>query len=288
MNEEWLSAHLDGELSPSERHELEAALAADPDLREIHDDLARVRAVLRSAPVDVPADAFPRIMAAVEAADPTDAAVTTDVESSAAVVAFPSRRRVPTFAAVAAAAVIITGVVGGLGGSTTVAAFGELIAQHEAAAAVIEGEPMPDDADVAMGDMDPMPMDDASAAALPMPADYSMAQAYRGDHIIHLVYRDRDGEPVSVFRHEGEVDTSDLGDDPMMSSDEADLWSAPIDGRQVAVVDGTGYVWIVVGAAPHETMMDDLMHDLPTRTPSMGERLRDAADAAVEPFRIWD
>ena len=281
MNEEWLSAHLDGELSVDETRELEGVLATDLQLAEVFDELARVRSMLRDD-IEIPAGALERAIVAVEADDeqPHDEAA----EVVAPVVSLPARRRLPSFAAAAAVVAIIASVVGGLGGSTTVPALGDLIARHEVAAAVIEGEPMPD----AMDDMDPMPMDDATQAALPMPADYSMEQAFVDGGTIHLLYRTRLGEPVSVFRQEGDVDMDALGDGSMVHGDEADMWTAPMHGSYVAVVDGDGYLWVVVGPAPSDDMMDSLMHDLPTRTPSVAERLHAAADAAVEPFRIWD
>ena len=69
MNEEWLSAHLDGELSASEAAELEAALATDPDLAAVYADLARVRSVLRAGAVEPPVGSIERIVALVERSD---------------------------------------------------------------------------------------------------------------------------------------------------------------------------------------------------------------------------
>ncbi len=272
MNEEWLSAGLDGELSGEEQAELDAALANDPRMVELYDELKTVRSVLRSSAVAVDDATLRRLVAGVEAAD------------VAPVIPLDRRRRVPTFAAAAAAMVIIAGVVGGLGGSDSIPALGDLIDRHEAAAAVIDGGEMPD----MMDDMDPMPMDEASDAALPMPAEYTMRHAYVDGSTIHLVYRSSHGDAVSVFRHEGEVDVDDLGAGSMVSSEEADMWSAPMDDAYVAVVDGSGYVWVVVSGAPDDEMMDAMMYDLPRRSPSVGERLRDAADAVVDPFRLWD
>ncbi len=56
--------------------------------------------------------------------------------------------------------------------------------------------------------------------------------------------------------------------------------------RHVAVVDGRGYVWTVVGADDHDTMMVAMTDDLPGREPSLLERLGDAADAVVRPWRV--
>jgi hypothetical protein len=282
VNEEWLSAHLDGELSSSEAAELEAVLASDPALAAIHDDLARVRAMVRGSVVEPPQGTLERIVAGVERADEH----ANPDRPVAPVYSLASRRRVPTFAAVAAALVIIASVVGGLGGSDSLPALGDLIAQHEAAASVIDGEPMPDHMDH-MG-MDEIPMDEAMDVALPMPADFSVRHAFASGSITQLVYMSADGEPVSVFRHEGETDLGDLGNGSVSSGPEAEMWSARRLDAYVAVVDGTGYVWVIVSAEPHDDMMDDMMDDLPTRSPSIGERLRDTADAAVEPFRFWN
>jgi anti-sigma factor RsiW len=280
VNEEWLSAHLDGELSADQRRDLESALAADPGLVETLSELARVRSALRGSRVEIPDGALESVIAAVE----NDATDGPGAAAAAPVISLADRRRVPTFAAAAAAMVIIASVVGGLGGSTTVPALGDLIAQHEVAAAGFGGVAMPDE----MEHMTPMPMEAASAAALAMPADYSMQGAFVDERAIHLVYRSGDGQPVSVFRQDGDVDMERLGEGSMVSGDEAVMWTAPVNGNHVAVVDGTGYVWIVVSATAHDDMMDDLMHDLPTRSASLGERLRDAADAVIEPFRVWD
>lgn len=283
MNEEWLSAHLDGELSADERLELDAALSQDPALASTYAELARVRAMLRGEPVDMPGGALGRMIAHVETADGSGTH-RVDSTTPAEVVSLARHRRVPTFAAAAAAMVIIASVVGGLGGSRSFPALGDLVARHEAAAAVVEGAPMPDD----MDHMDPMPMDDANAVALAMPSDYSMQHAFADEETVHLVYRSGAGDAVSVFRHEGDVDVGAFGAGSRISGDEADMWTGPMDGAFVAVVDGRGYVWVVVSAEPHDDMVGDMMHDLPTRTPSLDERLRDVADAAVEPFRIWD
>lgn len=276
MNEEWLSAHLDGELAGGEVAELEAALAADPALAATLADLAAVRGLLRAEAVAVSDDTLARIVALVAAdGDESRPAVT-------APVVMLEQRRAPTFAAVAAVLAIIAGVVGGLGGSTRIPALGDLVARHEAAAAVIDGEAMPDE----VAPMDKMPMADAAAMALPMPEDYAMADAFVRGSAVHLVYRTGQGDPVSVIREEGDADLDALGDGSMISDGDVEMWSATMGDTYVAVVDGSGYFWTVISAEPHDDMMDVMMHDLPSRTPSVGERLRDAADAVVAPFRL--
>lgn len=279
MNEEWLSAHLDGELSADEQRELDAVLASDGELARIHDDLARVRATLRrAAAIEPPAGALDRISATVASADDTDGGA-----GLAPVVSLTRRRRVPTLAAAAAAFVIIASVVGGLGSAATIPALGQLLEQHEAAAAMVEGAPMPSTMESSL-----MPMDEAAGAALPMPDELAMEYAFVDGGLVHLVYRTADGHAVSVFRQQGDADMGQLGDGTRASSDEADMWAAAMDETPVVVVDGSGYFWVVFGMAPDDEMAHDLMYDLPTRSPSLGERLRDVADAAVEPFRFWD
>ena len=267
MNSDWLSAHLDGELDPSDTTELEAALAADPALVAELADLSRVRDLLRSSAVEPRAGAIERILASVEADD------------LAPVIDLDSRRRVPTFAAVAAAVVIIASVVGGVGGATSVPALGDLVARHEAAAAGNEEF---------MADSHEMPLDEAASGAPAMPADYSMLHAFAEGSTIHLIYVTSSGSAVSVFRQPGEADLNDLPAGDVSAAAYGDVWSASYDGSYVVVVDGSGYIWIVVGSEPHDTMMVAMMDDLPSRSPSLGERLRDVADAAVRPFNPWD
>lgn len=279
MNEEWLSAHLDGELTPEEAARVDEALASDPELAALHDELRAVRASLRGAVVAVADRRLAQLVAAVEATPDAEPSAPTE----ASVVPLAPRRRARRVVAVAAVVVIIAGVVGGVGGTASLPALGDLVARHEAAAAVVTGEPATG-ADPLMDEMDPMPMDEAADAALPMPGEFAMEKAFADGTTVHLVYRSRGGETLSVFRHEGDVDVEDLGDGSTAWSDEAAMWSAPMEGSYVAVVDGDGYVWVVVSAGPHPEMMDDMMHDLPSRSPSWRERLA----RVVEPLRFWD
>jgi len=282
MNEEWLSAHLDGELSAPEAAELEAALAGDPELAVVYAELARVRSVLRAGAVEPPVGSIERIVALVERSDEGD-----DGRGEIAVVVpLESRRRVPTFAAVAAALVIIASVVSGIAPAESFPALGDLIVQHEAAAAVVHGEPMPSDMDK-LG-MDEMPMEKATRVGPPMPDDYSMRHAFANDTTVQLVYETAAGEPVSLFRYEGDTDLSELGDGAISNRGDDPMWSARRLGAYVVVVDGSGYVWVVISAEPQDSMMAELMHDLPTRSPTIGERLRETADVIAQPFRFWD
>jgi hypothetical protein len=284
MNEEWLSAHLDGELGDAQEAELKAALAADSVLAATCDDLARVRTLMRSETARPLDGAIERIVASVEAADRSVAEQRNASAQRAPVVTLASRRRVPRFAAAAAAMVIIASVVGGVGGGDSLPAIGDLIAQHEAAAGVVEGDPMPDD----MDHMDPMPMDNAMSMAPAMPDDLSMEHAFLSGSTLHLLYVGPEGEPISVFRHEGEADLGALDAVGLAESDHRGMWSGPAEGAYVAVIDGTGFVWIVVSEHPHNDMMGDMMDDLPTRSPSLGDQVRETADIVVDSFRFWD
>lgn len=270
MNGEWLSAYLDDEIDDADRIELEAALARDPELVAELDELRRVRALLRGAEVEPRPGAIERVVAAVAAAD-------------GEVVRLAARRRVPTFAAVAAALVIIASVVGGVGGSSSVPALGDLVARHEAAAA---GEMPP------MDDGDPVPMDEATTMAPGMPADYSMTRAFADSSVVHLVYVSGQGVPVSVFRQDGEPDMEALEGGTTSRAHGDTMWSSTVssssDGTAyVVVLDGDGYVWVLVSAEPYDDM-DTMMIDLPSRSPSILDRARDVADSVVSPFRVWD
>ena len=193
-----------------------------------------------------------------------------------------ARRRVPSVAAVAAALVIIAGVVGGLGGPAgSLPAIGDLVAQHEAAAVV---EASADES--AMDDMDPMPMDEAMDV-VSMPHEMTMRHAFVGGDTVHLVYETAAGDALSIFRYTGETDIDGLGEGDVSQIPAGPMWATDLDDNHVVVVDGSGYVWVVIGP-PGEDMMDDMMDGLPSREASVGDRLRECADAAVEPFRFWD
>jgi hypothetical protein len=285
MNEEWLSAHLDGELSAPEVAQVDAMLATDPGLAAAYADLARVRSVLRAAAVEPPVGSIERIVALVEADVEADEEADGGEHAIAPVLPFVTRRRVPTFAAVAAVVVIIVSVVGGIAPSRSLPALGDLIVQHQAAAAVLNGEPMPDDMDQ-LG-MDEIPMDEVSGVGPPTPDGYAMRHAFANDTTVQLVYVTAAGDAVSVFRYEGDTDLNDLGAGSISRSGDEPMWAAQRSDAYVVVVDGEGYVWVVVSAEPQDSMMVDLMHDLPTRSPSLGERLRETADIVLEPFRFW-
>ena len=136
--------------------------------------------------------------------------------------------------------------------------------------------------------MDEMPMEKATGVGPPMPDGYSMLHAFANDTTVQLVYTTAQGDPVSVFRLEGDADLSVLGDGAISNSGDDPMWSAWRLGAYVVVVDGSGYVWVVISAEPQDSMMVELMHGLPTRAPTVWDRLRETADVIAEPFRFWD
>lgn len=270
------SAWLDGELAPDEAAAVEAEVAADPALAAEVDALRSVRSLLRAqGPVDVYADAGERLVARLEAAAAASRSEAgRGAASRATVVPLARRRRVPTLAAVAASFAIIVSVIGGVGGSSTLPAVGDLIARHDAAAAVMPHDPMAS-----------MPDDMPS-----MPGKMDMMHADLDGSVVHALYALADGSAVSVFRHDGELDEAGLVDD--MGGEVGEMaghamWAADIGRRHVAVLDGDGYVWTIVSDVetdPMSDLMHDVMTDLPERSPSIAERLHDMAEAVVEPF----
>ena len=265
------SAWLDGELDDAEIAILESELAADEALAAEFEALRSVRQYVRAeAMVALSPAALDRIVTAVEAVPGSD----DEVVSPAPVVHLSARRRVPTLAAIAASFAIIVSVVGGLGGSATLPAVGDLIARHDAAAGS-----MPAGSDA----MDDMPA---------MPAPMDMVGAEVDGELVHAVYRTEDGSMVSVFRQSGTldlgglVDEMDGGDTGVM--DGHPMWVKDIGDLHVVVVDGDGYVWTIINTVgePMDSMMDDMMTDLPTRSDGARERLHDVAEAIVEPFGL--
>ncbi len=275
-SDDRISAWLDGEMPPDEAARFEAGLAADPDLATEVEAVAGIRRLLHTnARVPLGDQVLERIVAVV-------GADTEGLGSAAGVGAasLSARRRKPTLAAVAAASVIIASVVGGLGGSTTLPALGDLVARHAAAAASADDMP-PSDNEV---------MADAMADGPMLPTGHSMAHAWRSDEFVHLMYAAPDGTMMSVFRQEGDTDVARVGDEMGGKGDVGQMagtpmWSGSVSDTHVAVFDGDGFLWTIVGDADHDTM-EAMMAVLPSREPSLGERIRDAADAIVEPFRL--
>lgn len=243
-----------------------------------------VRAALAGAPpVEPRPGALERIIAAVAAEPETSEAGASRTAPDAAVVALDDHRRTraqrwaPRVAAAAVVLAVIGVVVGGVGTDTEIPAIGDLIASHEAAAS----ETMPESAHV-------MPLDDAHDMEPAMPESMSMAAAYvvAGD-TVQLVYHDVEGGVVSVFRQVGDTDLDDLGDAGHVEiMGDSTVWVAVVAEMHVAVIDGDGYVWTVVADHHDAEMMTVMTERLPSRSPSLLERVRDAADAVVDPWRF--
>lgn len=270
-----LSAYLDDELDAAERAGVDAELTADPALRSMLTELTEVKELLEQSLVEPSAPAARRIIAAVEVADePTS-------ESASPVEDLATRRRVPTLAAVAASIVIIASVVGGVGGTASIPAIGDLVARHEAAASVIESG-----AEIAMDDdaMHEM-MDDGPA----MPSSLDLTYADRDGSLVHAVFESSDGTLLSVFRQDGHADLDGIGD--KMGTGEIvdmgghEMWATDMGETHVAVIDGDGFTWTIVGDAEADHMMA-MMTDLPARSPNIGDRIGDVADAITRPFRL--
>lgn len=274
-----VSAFLDEELDADEAVAFARDLDADGELRAEVDAVARVRSTLRAAALVVPGDdALARIVAAVDRADDGEAPDRPGSEAVPPTRLAPRRRVTMAAAAVMTVAAVIA-VVGGLGGRSTVPAVGDLVARHDAAASGA----MPDGSE-------PMPMDDMPRAMPVMGGDLTMEAAFHDDTgLMQVVYSDSDGAAVSVFRQDGDTDLHHMDDGEMEGEMEevggTEMWSSTMADTAVAVVDGDGYVWTLVGAMGHDEMME-MADELPTRSPGVGERLRDVADAIVRPWRL--
>ncbi len=268
-SDDRISAFLDGELSATEADAFGAEAEANPGLAAELESFAAIRGLLRSGGQVAPrAGAIERIVAEVSGTN----------SELAPVVDISTRRRVPTFAAVAASFAIIASIVGGLGGSTTLPALGDLVARHSAAAAAESMPPSDDDV-----------MHEAIAQGPGVPGGFEIAHASREGSVTHLVFAGPEGSMVSVFRQEGDTDVGMVGDE-MGKGEVSDMgghpmWTGSIGDNHVAVLEGDGYLWTVVGDADHDTMAV-MMTDLPTRSSGLSERLRDAAEVVVDPFRL--
>lgn len=270
------SGWLDGELDAEEKAAVEAEIAADPVVATEVESLRAVRLLLRTqGHLAVRPAAVEHLIAGVEIATRDRGVV-----AAPAVVSLRPRRRVPLLAAVAASFVLVVSVIGGVGGASTLPAVGDLIARHDAAAAVMTGEGTGAE------------HDDMPVMGEVMGETMEMMSVHRADGVAHAVYAAVDGSAVSVFRQDGDFDAelmaADLGGD-VGEMDGHDMWSADLEARHVAVLDGEGYVWILVSDVdvdPMADLMPDMLDELPTRAPSITERVRSVVRAVVEPFEI--
>jgi len=264
------SGWLDGELDAEEEAAVEAEIAADPAVAAEVESLRAVRSLLRAqGHLAVRPAAVEHLIAEVATRD-------RGVVAATDVISLHPRRRVPLLAAAVASFALVVSVIGGVGGASTLPAVGDLITRHDAAAAVMTGEGTG-------AEHDDMPA---------MGETMEMMSVDRADGVAHAVYAAVDGSAVSVFRQDGDFDAelmaADLGGD-VGEMDGHDMWSADLEARHVAVLDGEGYVWILVSDVdvdPMADLMPGMLDELPTRAPSITERVRSVVSAVVEPFEI--
>jgi hypothetical protein len=121
-----------------------------------------------------------------------------------------------------------------------------------------------------------------------MPSSMWIEAAYlESGGTVHLVYADDGGGLVSVFRQAGDTDLADLGaDGDVKMMGESPVWIAVMAQIHVAVIDGDGYVWTVVADHHDEEMMTVMADDLPSRSPSLLDRIHDVADTVADPWRF--
>lgn len=275
IDDDRLSAYLDDELASAERDEVEIALASDSALRSLLAELAETKAVLGDSMIELSSASIDRMIGAVELADEQRPPTLSPVVDLA------SRRRVPTFAAVAASIVIIASVVGGVGGTASIPAIGDLIVRHEVAASVLESGvelAMDDDA---MHEM----MDDGPS----IPSRLDLTYADQDGSLLHAVFESPEGLMLSLFRQDGDADLNEIGNElgigEIVDMGGHEMWASDMGETHIAVIDGDGFTWTIVGDAEADHMMT-IMSGLPARSPSIGERIGDVANAIVRPFRL--
>jgi hypothetical protein len=275
IDDDRLSAYLDDELASAERDEVEIALASDSALRSLLAELAEMKAVLGDSMIEPSSASIDRMIGAIERVDEQRP------PTLSSVVDLASHRRVPTFAAVAASIVIIASVVGGVGETASIPAVGDLIVRHEAAASDLESGvelAMDDDA---MHEM----MDDGPS----IPIRLDLTYADQDGPLLHAVFESPEGLMLSLFRQDGDADLNEIGNElgigEIVDMGGHEMWASDMGETHIAVIDGDGFTWTIVGDAEADHMMT-IMSDLPARSPSIGERIGDVADTIVNPFRL--
>ncbi len=283
MNDDRLSAYLDGELSPEEADALRAELDSSPELRA---ELARVdqaRDWVRALPaVEIPAD-FEFVPAArpTVSSPPADEAEPASSAPLAPVVSLDSRRwRRRAMSVVSAAAVffLVLGFASGLPGVKIVPAVDGYIDRHAAASEAMPA-PAVDDvyAAVDMDDMDDMDdMPDLGSVV-----DEPMMGAYRSADVLHVLYGD-ESSVVSVFREHGSLDVDGLGPADRMDMDGGEAWHVRTDAAEVFVTERDGVVYTVVSSAADVDMAMKMTDGLPDPPQSFWGRFGDGAG------KLWD
>ena len=275
IDDDRLSAYLDDELASAERDEVEIALASDSALRSLLAELAEMKAVLGDSMIEPSSASIDRMIGAIERVDEQRSPTLSPVVDLA------SHRRVPTFAAVAGSIVIIASVVGGVGETASIPAIGDLIVRHEAAASDLESGVelvMDDDA---MHEM----MDDGPS----IPIRLDLTYVDQDGPLLHAVFESPEGLMLSLFRQDGDADLNEIGNElgigEIVDMGGHEMWASDMGETHIAVIDGDGFTWTIVGDAEADHMMT-IMSDLPARSPSIGERIGDVADTIVNPFRL--
>ena len=275
IDDDRLSAYLDDELASAERDEVEIALASDSALRSLLAELAEMKAVLGDSMIEPSSASIDRMIGAIERVDEQRP------PTLSSVVDLASHRRVPTFAAVAGSIVIIASVVGGVGETASIPAIGDLIVRHEAAASDLESGvelAMDDDA---MHEM----MDDGPS----IPIRLDLTYVDQDGPLLHAVFESPEGLMLSLFRQDGDADLNEIGNElgigEIVDMGGHEMWASDMGETHIAVIDGDGFTWTIVGDAEADHMMT-IMSDLPARSPSIGERVGDVADTIVNPFRL--
>lgn len=237
MTNELLSAYLDGELSETERAEVDAALQASPTLRADLDGLEQTRTLLRSMGEVTPG---PGVL------DP-------------AVVSLDSHRRrrrtarwlapAATVVGVAAVWLLVLGVFSGTSVARIVPAVDQYVDRHAAALEIGES-----DGFVAV---DPALMPDDMPPMLDEVTGLAMTGAFERDDVIQALYSDGEHE-LSVYREPGRVDWDELAAEGRGATERVDddtRWRYEANGMSIMVVERNDHVVTIVADPGMDTMM---------------------------------
>jgi hypothetical protein len=265
---ELLDAYLDEELTVAEQRSVDELLASSAEARAELDDIRRVRSLVRGLPeVDAPFGFYERMVR-------------------------PKRRRARgvAFAAVGAvaAAVVLVIALAPVGDQFTPPV--DDVALDHVTLASHTGEVPADLTPMALEEADRM----ANYEAPPMMANgYERVAVYDAPGGVHLVYENGDQDMVSVYERRGRVDWDGLPDGGTRKQmDDGDAWHAEMTydrGNEAMVVDivvlaRDGLVVTVVGAAPADDVEAVAMSVPDPPSPSMGDRVGDAARWIAEGF----
>lgn len=221
MSDDRLSAWLDGELSATERADVDDELARSASLRAERDELAAVRGLVRSLPLVEPPFGFLERLGR-------------PVNGSSRATAHATRRRAAGVVVVAAAAwLLILGFGAGVDVLRVVPPLDALADRHATAYA-------------AGGGFTEMPMDEAKALG-PAMADMALVAAWHDTEFVQLVYADAVGT-ISVFRRLGSLDSARMpADATAVEVGGMPAWSTEMHELEVVVVDAGDAVYTVVG-----------------------------------------